>query len=83
MNNLTKRLETWPRDVLVYSFGAKGGDFNLISLKSSFALENYTDNIQTKSYKYDHFTIHRREPVFREIRNFLFKENRVTEEESS
>ncbi|WP_442899606.1 alpha/beta hydrolase [Exiguobacterium sp. 9-2] len=83
MNNLNKRLETWPRDVLVYSFGAKGGDFNLISLKSSFALENYTDNIQTKSYKYDHFTIHRREPVFREIRNFLFKENRVTEEESS
>lgn len=82
MKNLKDRLETWPRDVLVYSFGAKGGDFNLIPLKSSFALDAYTDNIQTKSYKYDHFTIHRREKVFREVRNFLFKENLVTEKEN-
>ncbi|WP_214845362.1 alpha/beta hydrolase [Exiguobacterium sp. S90] len=81
IERLKARLETWPRDVLVYSFGAKGGDFNLIPLDSSFTLEDYTDNIQTKSYKYDHFTIHRREPVFREVRDFLFKENLVLEEE--
>ncbi|WP_114571541.1 alpha/beta hydrolase [Exiguobacterium flavidum] len=75
IQTLTERLETWPRDVMVYSFGAKGGDFDLIRLDSSFALENYTDNIETKSYKYDHFTIHRREPVFKEIKRFLFDDS--------
>nr|WP_240542653.1 alpha/beta hydrolase [Exiguobacterium qingdaonense] len=67
------KLETWPRSVQVLSFSGRGGEFNLIESSSSLLLEEYTNNIQTETVPYDHFSLHRKSDVLKETGTFLYE----------
>lgn len=67
------KLETWPRSVQVLSFSGRGGEFNLIEPASSLLLEEYTNNIQTETVPYDHFSLHRKSDVLKETGKFLYE----------
>nr|WP_251129139.1 MULTISPECIES: alpha/beta hydrolase [unclassified Exiguobacterium] len=68
-----EKLETWPRSVQVFSFSGRGGEFNLIEPASSLLLEEYTNNIETKTVPYDHFSLHRKTDVLRDTGRFLYE----------
>lgn len=67
------KLETWPRAVQVLSFSGRGGEFNLIEPSSSLLLEEYTNNIQTDTVPYDHFSLHRKSDVLKQTGQFLYE----------
>lgn len=67
------KLETWPRSIQVLSFSGQGGEFNLIEPSSSLLLEDYTNNIQTETVPYDHFSLHRKSDVLKETGKFLYE----------
>nr|WP_236637581.1 alpha/beta hydrolase [Exiguobacterium sp. SH1S21] len=73
LKSFQAKLETWPRSVQVYSFSGRGGEFNLIEPSSSLLLEEYTNNIGTKTVPYDHFSLHRKTDVLRETGEFLYE----------
>lgn len=68
-----EKLETWPRSVQVFSFSGRGGEFNLIEPASSLLLEEYTNNIETETVPYDHFSLHRKTDVLRDTGRFLYE----------
>ena len=73
LQSFQEKLETWPRSVQVLSFAGRGGEFNLIEEASSLELESFTNNIQTETVPYDHFSLHRKNDVLRDSGNFLYR----------
>lgn len=73
LQSFQEKLETWPRSVQVLSFAGRGGEFNLIEEASSLELESFTNNIQTETVPYDHFSLHRKNDVLRDSGDFLYR----------